>query len=120
MMPISACGKWSPQKFGAERQNGDYTSGQVGRVGPGCEPGPHQNYLAATATAPNTSLSRLSRRRLIKALGDHHGVALHIDDNRPILGQPSSLAHKVVQRVRWNRRFLPRFQHVVNMKISFA
>ncbi len=37
-------------------------------------------------------LFQLFRCGLINALGDEHGVALHLDDDRPVFGQPRAPA----------------------------
>ena len=69
---------------------------------------------------PNISCSSFSVRVLVQALGDHHGVALHIDDDGAIFGQPVAC-----RLVGPKRRFRPLacfaiFRDIVYMQVSFA
>jgi len=64
------------------------------------DPAPHnQKLFGSRGNCTENLLLQIICRHLVQALGDHHGVALHINNDRPVFRQPGPLAGQMVQNL---------------------
>src|SRR5450755_163829 len=83
------------------------------------DPVPHDQKLFGSNHSEDFLLQAVGGR-LVQALSDQHGVALHINDDWSVLSQPGPLAGQMIQYIGLNRRFLAVFQHIIHMLVSLA